>query len=112
MAKVIKKEYRAHALKEIEALNKLCYKKLIYLLDAFERKKEFVLILEMAHGELVRDYLVKKDYYMEDDIMQIVKQLVHGIRYMHDRHYAHLNLNVSFKKNYLYPSDFLQQHTF
>lgn len=100
-AKVIKKQYRAHALKEIEALNKLYYKKLISLVDAFEKDKEIVLILEMAQGELVRDHFAKKKYYMENDVMQIIDQLVRGVRYMHDRHYAHLNLNVSFLTKYL-----------
>lgn len=91
---------------ELDMLNQLRHRRLISLHDAYETHDNLTLILELGGGgELVKDYLLKRDYYTETDICFYMKQLLEGIYYMHDRSYAHMGLNVSettFKKRSLH----------
>lgn len=41
------------------------------------------------------DTLTKQEYYTETDIARYIRQLLWGLEYMHDNHYAHLGLTVS-----------------
>lgn len=86
---------------ELDIMNELRHKKLISLHDAYETDDSLALILELASGgELVRDYLLKTDYYTESDIAGFMRQLLQGLDYMHDRGYAHMGLNVCLLKYY------------
>lgn len=81
---------------ELDALNQLRHRKLISLYDSYETDDGMHLILELGGGgELVRDYLLKQDYYTERDIAGYMRQLLHGIQYMHERGWGHMGLNVS-----------------
>lgn len=81
---------------ELNMMNELRHRKLISLYDSYESEDSLALILELASGgELVRDYLLKMDYYTESDIAGFIRQLLQGLDYMHDRGYAHMGLNVS-----------------
>lgn len=81
---------------ELEILNSLRHRKLISLHDSYEAKDTLALILELGGGgELVKDYLLKQDYYTERDIAGYIRQLLQGLEYMHERGYGHMGLNVS-----------------
>lgn len=81
---------------ELDMLNELRHKKLISLYDSYENDDCLALILELgAGGELVKDHLLKQDYYIESDIAGFIRQLLQGLDYMHDRGYGHMGLNVS-----------------
>ncbi|XP_018567720.1 obscurin isoform X4 [Anoplophora glabripennis] len=80
---------------ELDMLNELRHKKLISLYDSYENEDCLALILELgAGGELVKDYLLKQDYYTESDIAGFMRQLLQGLDYMHDRGYGHMGLNL------------------
>ncbi|KAL3285162.1 hypothetical protein HHI36_019282 [Cryptolaemus montrouzieri] len=81
--------------REIEMMNELHHKKLIGLRDAYETEDSVTLILELASGgELVRDYLLKSDYYTEGDIAGFIRQTLWGLQYMHDRGFGHMGLTL------------------
>lgn len=54
------------------------------------------LITELAGGgELVRDNLLRKERYGESEIAGYIRQLLLGLRHMHDSNIAHLSLTVT-----------------
>ncbi|XP_028138813.2 obscurin isoform X7 [Diabrotica virgifera virgifera] len=88
-------DFRPFMYNELDMLNELRHKKLISLHEAYETEDSLALILELASGgELVRDYLLKMDYYTESDIAGFIRQLLQGLDYMHDRGYAHMGLDL------------------
>lgn len=40
------------------------------------------------------DTLTRQEFYTEIDIARYIRQLLWGLEYMHDNHYAHLGLTV------------------
>ncbi|RZB39359.1 muscle M-line assembly protein unc-89-like [Asbolus verrucosus] len=88
-------ELRPFMYNELEVLNELRHKKLICLHDSYETKDSLALILELAGGgELVRDHLLKQDYYTEREIAGFIRQLLQGLLYMHDNGCGHMGLNL------------------
>ncbi|KAF5286087.1 hypothetical protein FQA39_LY16433 [Lamprigera yunnana] len=86
---------RPFMLNEFDMYNQLRNHRLISMHDAYETDSGVSLILELAGGgELVRDYLLKRDYYTERDIAWYIRQLLEGLQYMHERGYAHMGLNI------------------
>lgn len=89
-------ELRPFMYNELDMLNQLRHRKLISLHDAYETDDSLALVLELgAGGELVKDYLLKQDYYRESDIAGFIRQLLQGLEYMHERGYGHMGLTVS-----------------
>lgn len=83
---------------ELEVMNFLKHRKLIRLHAAFEDKYAMTLVTELAAGgELVKDNLLRQDYYLESEICGYIRQLLWGLEYMHEHGYGHLGLNVSLK---------------
>lgn len=80
---------------EFDMYNQLRHRRLISMHDAYETDDGLTLILELAGGgELVRDYLLKRDYYTERDVAWYIRQMLEGLHYMHERGYAHMGLNI------------------
>lgn len=89
-------ELRPFMYNELDMLNQLRHRKLISLHDSYETDDSLALILELASGgELVRDYLLKQDYYTERDIAGFIRQTLQGLEYMHERGFGHMGLTVS-----------------
>lgn len=89
-------ELRPFMYNEYDMLNQLRHRKLISLHDAYENEDTLALILELGGGgELVRDHLLKQDYYTERDIAGYIRQILQGLEYMHGRGYGHMGLTVS-----------------
>lgn len=89
-------ELRPFMYNEYDMLNQLRHRKLISLHDAYENEDTLGLILELgAGGGLVKDHLLKQDYYTERDIAGYIRQILQGLEYMHGRGYGHMGLTVS-----------------
>lgn len=80
---------------ELDILNLLNDRHLVRLHDAYEHEHTLALVLELAGGgELVRDRLLRGQYYTERDIAGYIRQVLRGLKYMHDNSVAHLGLTV------------------
>ncbi|XP_035445081.2 obscurin isoform X2 [Spodoptera frugiperda] len=80
---------------ELDILNLLNDRHLVRLHDAYEHEHTLALVLELAGGgELVRDRLLRGQYYTERDIAGYIRQVLRGLKYMHDNSVAHLGLTI------------------
>lgn len=80
---------------ELEIMNHLNHRKLIRLHDAYDTDRQMTLILELAAGgELVKDNLLKRDYYSEREIASYVYQILLGLDHMHEYGIGHMGLTI------------------
>ncbi|XP_049875609.1 obscurin isoform X2 [Pectinophora gossypiella] len=80
---------------ELDIMNMLNDRHLIRLHDAYEHEHTVALVTELASGgELVRDRLLRSQGYSEREIAGYIRQLLRGLKYMHDNSVAHLGLTI------------------
>ncbi|XP_022821456.1 obscurin isoform X5 [Spodoptera litura] len=80
---------------ELDILNILNDRHLVRLHDAYEHDHTLALVLDLAAGgELVRDRLLRHQFYTERDIAGYIRQVLRGLKYMHDNSVAHLGLTI------------------
>ncbi|KAL0901988.1 hypothetical protein ABMA27_007123 [Loxostege sticticalis] len=80
---------------ELDIMNLLNDRHLIRLHDAYEHEHTLALVTELAAGgELVRDRLLRSQGYTEREIAGYIRQLLRGLKYMHDNSVAHLGLTI------------------
>ncbi|XP_077957124.1 striated muscle preferentially expressed protein kinase-like isoform X3 [Gasterosteus aculeatus] len=79
------------ALKEMDLLSELDNERIVYFQDAFEKRSVVVLITELCHEELL-ERLAKKTTVKELEIRWSVQQLLEGLRYLHQKNIAHLDV--------------------
>ena len=57
----------------------------------------FLLSHRVSGGELF-EYLSERDKVQEDEAVEFLKQILEGIKHLHDRNIVHLDLKVSYHK--------------
>ncbi|XP_035478783.2 striated muscle preferentially expressed protein kinase isoform X2 [Scophthalmus maximus] len=82
---------KASALREMDLLSELDNEKILYFHDAFEKKDVVVLITELCHEEFL-ERMAKKTTVTELQIRSSVQQVLEGLRYLHQKHIAHLDI--------------------
>ncbi|XP_039752240.1 obscurin-like isoform X7 [Pararge aegeria] len=80
---------------ELDIMNLLNDRHLIRLYDAYEHDHTLALVTELAAGgELVRDRLLRSQGYTEREVAGYIRQLLRGLKHMHDNSVAHLGLTI------------------
>ncbi|XP_035984095.1 striated muscle preferentially expressed protein kinase isoform X4 [Fundulus heteroclitus] len=79
------------ALREMDLLSELDNSQILYFHDAFEKKNKVVLITELCQEEML-ERMAKKTTVMEKLIRSFVQQILEGLRYLHERSIAHLDI--------------------
>jgi len=76
---------------EIEILRSLRHENIIQMLDTFETKTKFVVVTELAHGELF-EILEDDNCLPEECVAKIAKQLVRSLHYLHSNGIIHRDM--------------------
>ncbi|XP_074864643.1 myosin light chain kinase 3 isoform X2 [Carettochelys insculpta] len=95
-AKIIKvkgAKEREEVKNEINIMNQLNHVNLIQLYDAFECKKNFILIMEYVDGGELFDRITDENYHLTElDAILFTKQICEGVHYIHQQYILHLDL--------------------
>ncbi|XP_052827482.1 calcium/calmodulin-dependent protein kinase type 1 [Octopus bimaculoides] len=86
---------------EIQVLRRLKHPNIVQLLDVFEDKQRVFLVMELVTGGELFDRIVEKGSYTERDASALIKQVLEGVDYMHERGVVHRDLKP---ENLLYYS--------
>lgn len=76
---------------EINILKELDHPNIIRLLDSFETTTDFVVVTEIAYGELF-EILQDDKNLPEDEVRKIARQLVHALHYLHTHRIIHRDM--------------------
>ena len=82
-----------------------CHPSIIRFIDFFEEDKWYMVVMEFLEGGSLFDRMGCKEFYCENDVRDITRELLDGVRYMHDNKIAHLDLNsknLLLKMNFYY----------
>ncbi|XP_034466386.1 striated muscle preferentially expressed protein kinase isoform X2 [Hippoglossus hippoglossus] len=82
---------KASALREMDLLSELDNERILYFHDAFEKKDVVVLITELCHEEFL-ERMARKTTVLEQEIRCSVQQVLEGLRYLHQKNIAHLDM--------------------
>ncbi|XP_064554448.1 obscurin isoform X2 [Drosophila montana] len=108
-----KPELRPFMFNELEMMNMFNHKNLIRPYDAYENDRSVTLIMELAAGgELVKDNLLKRNYYTERVIANYIRQALWGLEHMHDLGVAHMGLTIKDLLISVVGSDFIKVSDF
>eukprot|EP01122_Echinamoeba_exundans_P003450 TRINITY_DN1354_c0_g1_i2.p1 TRINITY_DN1354_c0_g1~~TRINITY_DN1354_c0_g1_i2.p1 ORF type:complete len:624 (-),score=108.57 TRINITY_DN1354_c0_g1_i2:53-1924(-) len=66
--------------------------RVVNLVDTYETSSKFVMILELVMGGELFDKIVSKGFYSESDATHLIRQILEGIAYCHNRGVVHRDL--------------------
>ncbi|CAH1798050.1 unnamed protein product [Owenia fusiformis] len=78
--------------KEIVILQEMDHENVIRIYEVFENKTHVILVLELVSGGELFDFIAEKERLSEEEASAFVKQILLGIKHMHSKRIAHLDL--------------------
>ena len=78
--------------REIALMRLLDHPHILKLLDVFESERHLHLVLEYAENGELFDYLVRSQSLREDQALDIFRQLIYGLDYLHAHNICHRDL--------------------
>ncbi|XP_051736667.1 caM kinase-like vesicle-associated, like isoform X1 [Ctenopharyngodon idella] len=88
------KKVRKAAKNEIMILKMVKHPNILQLIDAFETRKEFFIIQELATGGDVFDWILDQGNYTERDASNVIRQVLEAVAYLHSLNIVHRNLKL------------------
>lgn len=77
---------------EVAIMKSLKHKNIVEFIDFFEEEKFFYVVLEFLEGGELFDRIVKKNFYNEKEARDVVKVILDGMKYCHDKGIAHRDM--------------------
>ncbi|XP_030625524.1 caM kinase-like vesicle-associated, like [Chanos chanos] len=88
------RKVRKAAKNEIMILKMVKHPNILQLIDAFETRKEFFIIQELATGGDVFDWILDQGNYTERDASNVIRQVLEAVAYLHSLNIVHRNLKL------------------
>ncbi|TRY96634.1 hypothetical protein DNTS_024256 [Danionella cerebrum] len=88
------RKVRKAAKNEIMILKMVKHPNILQLIDAFETRKEFFIIQELATGGDVFDWILDQGNYTERDAANVIRQVLEAVAYIHSLNIVHRNLKL------------------
>lgn len=97
-------------IKEVKTLWKLRHPHIVHVKDVFEENGTIYFVMEFINGENLLKLLQKQGSLPEDVALDYIKQVAHGLKYMHRKRRLHLDIKpnnlIVDAKGYVYIIDF------
>jgi len=77
---------------EIQILKKVDHKNIILLKEVFESSSKLYLVMELVTGGELFNKIVEIGAYSEQIAKDLVRQIIHGVKYLHSLNIAHRDL--------------------
>ena len=77
---------------EVAIMKSLKHTNIVEFIDFFEEEKFFYVVLEFLEGGELFDRIVKKNFYNEKEARDVVKVILDGMKYCHDKGIAHRDM--------------------
>ena len=77
---------------EVAIMKALNHENIVKFIDFFEEKKFFYVVLEYLEGGELFDRIVQKNFYNEKEARDVVKVILNGMKYCHDKGIAHRDM--------------------
>jgi len=78
--------------REIDIMKRIKHKNILKLYDIYEDKHRVYIVMELVEGSELFDRIVKKGYYTEKEAVNIIKQILDAVKYLHENDIAHRDL--------------------
>jgi serine/threonine protein kinase len=77
---------------EVDIMKTLEHDNIVQFIDFFEEDDFFYVVLEFLEGGELFDRIVKKNFYNEKEARDLVKVILKGMKYIHDKGIAHRDM--------------------
>jgi calcium/calmodulin-dependent protein kinase I len=78
--------------REIDIMKKVHHPNILRLIQVFETEDVIALVMELVNGGELFYKIVEKGNYSEEDAAKIVRQMIQGVEYLHEKGIAHRDL--------------------
>jgi len=78
--------------REIDIMKKVHHPNILRLIEVFETEEVIALVMELVNGGELFYKIVEKGNYSEEDAAKIVRQMIQGVEYLHEKGIAHRDL--------------------
>jgi len=78
--------------REIEIMKQVEHENILKLEAIYEDDQKVYIVMELVDGSELFDRIVNKGYYSEKSTVHVVKQILHAVKYLHEKGIAHRDL--------------------
>ncbi|KAM6979741.1 calcium/calmodulin-dependent protein kinase IGa, partial [Aplochiton taeniatus] len=92
--KCLKKKHLAHSNleNEISVLRRIKHENVVGLVDFYESRTHYYLVMELVSGGELFDRILDKGVYTEKDASAVVRQVLQAVSYLHENSIVHRDL--------------------
>jgi len=78
--------------REIDIMKQVEHENILKLIEIYEDEDNVYIVMELVDGSELFDRIVDKGYYSEKSTVHIIKQILHAVKYLHEKGIAHRDL--------------------